>query len=67
MSKLIITTCDVCNPGQSEHNGGRGVCCWPPTQAVKDFGWLRKRDGSGIERHICRNCQDAGIVELPTE
>ena len=63
--KLIITTCDVCNPNQNNHNDGVGVCVWPPRETIKSFGWLRVVDGSGFEKHICRECRDRGITKLP--
>ncbi len=60
--KLVITTCDVCNPNQSTVSPQRGVCMWEPLKAVRDFGWLRKRDGSGREKHVCQECQDKGLT-----
>lgn len=57
MTEVRITFCDVCNQQQSVLAAeGRGYVMYPAHIAVTDLGWKRKRDGSGIEKHICAQC-----------
>jgi len=56
--ELRYTCCDVCNPGHYfRPHQGRGLYMGTIKEA-KGVGWKAYRDGSGIERHICLECQE---------
>ena len=55
MSTKTFTFCDRCNKYQITDRGraGRGYIEWPPTTAIKEFGWKKAKDGI-----ICQDCSD---------
>ena len=53
-----VTTCDICNPRSSfQPPDGRGYFEGPMLEA-KRAGWQAFRDGSGVEKHRCLECQE---------
>lgn len=60
MSAYVLTICDECNPtGRTSDSLHMRYVDMIPSEAIR-CGWQRYRDGSGIERHRCPECQEKG-------